>query len=279
MKKYSFIVLSYNSRKTIEKCIQSILDSADMLNSEVIVVDNASKDDTVLFVKKRFGDKIQLIENTENKGFSRGVNDGLRKVEGKYCILLNPDADVVTLDYDAINAHFSNEKLGLLAPKVIYPDKRIQPSFGFFPTRLNLVLYFFKIAQFLPNGFLVHDNFWNTKYYTNVHEVDWASGAFMVIPKKILEEVDYFDEKYFLYVEDVDLCRRIKDAGYVVRVDPNITISHILQASVRQDPAKNFDFQAKGFTYYFSKFHNVNISGFMNAIYSIKKKIQKIKGS
>lgn len=277
MKKYSFVVLTYNSRKTIEKCVQSIIDVKGDVEKEVIIVDNASSDDTVSYVKQRFGDQVILIENKDNKGFSGGVNDGLRRSGGDFCVLLNPDADVVTLDFAKVEKHFEDKKLGLLAPKVIYPDGRTQPSFGFYPTQLNLFLYFFKIAQHLPGGFLVYNNFWNKKYYTTKNEVDWASGAFMIIPKKVLEEIDYFDERYFLYVEDVDLCRRIKERGYSIVVDPEIEISHILQASVQQDPARNFDHQSQSFTYYFHKFHKTDISGFMNTIYSLKKKRVKKK--
>lgn len=272
MKKYSFVVLSYNSRKTIEKCIQSIIDVEGNVEKEIILVDNASKDGTIEYAKGLFGDKVVYLQNTENKGFSGGVNDGLRKATGDYCVLLNPDADVVTLDFNMVEGHFEDEKLGLLAPKVIYPDGRSQPSFGSFPTRFNLFLYFFKIAQFLPNGFLIYDNMWNGKYYSTEQEVDWASGAFMIMPKKVLEEIDYFDEKYFLYVEDVDLCRRIREKGYKIVVDPKITISHILQASVKQDPARNFDYQSESFIYYFKKYHKQDVSGFMNWIYSMKKK-------
>lgn len=278
MKKYSFVVLTYNSRKTIESCIQSILDAKGEVEKEVIVVDNASTDDTVEFVQKRFGDKITLIVNKQNKGFSGGVNDGFKAATGNYCVLLNPDADVITLDFEKSESHFENEKVAVVAPKIFWPNGKLQPSFGSFPTIWKLFLYFFKFQWFLPGGFLVFENRWNMKLYETPHEIDWASGCFMIIRRDVLKEVDYFDENYFLYVEDVDFCKRVRDEGYTVILDPTIEISHILQASVRQDPIRNFDHQAKGFIYYFKTHHNSDVSWFINFVYSIYKLKTKLKG-
>ncbi|MBU1118675.1 glycosyltransferase family 2 protein [Patescibacteria group bacterium] len=276
MKKYSFVILTYNSEKTIKDCIQSVIDKTTGIEREIIVVDNDSKDGTVDFLKKEFAGLITLIENKKNTGFSGGMNVGLKKATGDYLIMLNPDAHIEKIDFDTIEKQFKKEGIGVIAPKIVWPDGTLQPSFGFYPTRLRLLLHFSKLQRVLPNGFLVYNNKWNKHFYKTLSDVDWASGCSLVIPKTVLEKIDYFDENFFLYVEDVDLCKRIKDEGYSIIVDPSIVISHILQASVKEDLGKNLDFQKESFEYFFKKHYNKNIKGLMTAIYAlIKRKLPK----
>ncbi|MBU1166963.1 glycosyltransferase family 2 protein, partial [Patescibacteria group bacterium] len=274
MKKYSFVVLTYNSQGTIDGCLNSIIEKTAKQNieTEIIVVDNASKDDSADYVEKNFSDKgVKVIRNTKNSGFSGGVNIGLQAATGDYCVLLNPDASIETIDFSKVQETFDNNKVGILSGKIIWPGGRTQPSFGFFPTRAKLLSYYFKLANIWPGGFLVHDNFWNHKYYQQLSTVGWVSGCFMIIPKQVLAEVKYFDEEYFLYIEDTDLCYRISQKGYKIMVDPQIVISHLLQYSVKKDPLKNFHFEIESMIRFFRVHYNQNVTGFMNRVYKLKK--------
>lgn len=276
MKTYSFVILTYNSEKTIKDCVQSVIDKTRDIEREIILVDNDSKDNTVKLLRSEFEDTITIIENKKNTGFSGGMNVGLKKATGDLLIMLNPDAHIKEIDFTAVEKRFEKEGIGVVAPKIVWPDGTLQPSFGFYPTRLRLLLHFSKLQRLLPNGFLVYNNKWNKHFYKALSQVDWASGCSLIIPKTILEEIDYFDENFFLYVEDVDLCKRIKDKGYSIVVDPSIVISHILQASVKEDLGKNLEFQKESFEYFFKKHYNKNVKGLMTFIYAlIKKKLPK----
>lgn len=270
--RYSFVILTYNSTKTIEAAIDSIFLHAPRGLFEVIVVDNASKDGSAEFVRNKYGDKVVVVANAKNKGFSGGINDGIAVSRGEFIVLLNPDATFSRVDFDQLKSHFEDSDVGIVAPRIEWPNGDIQPSFGFFPHRISLLLYFFKIARFLPKGFLVYNNIWNKKYYRDVSKVDWVSGCSLMIRRSFLDDLGRFDDAYFLYVEDVDLSRRVANAGKDVVIDPQWVVSHVLQASVKEDLAKNMEFQSDGFVRYFNIHENKNVQRLMNMIYFLKKK-------
>lgn len=264
----------YNSKKTIESAIDSVFKHAPRGLFEVVVVDNASKDGSAEFVRAKYGDKIVVVRNRENKGFSGGINSGILASRGEYIVLLNPDARFERVDFDRLQKYFEkkNTEIGIVAPQVVWPNGNIQPSFGFFPSRFSLFLYYFKISRLLPKGFLVYNNIWNKRFYRKVNSVDWVSGCSFIMKRSFLDKLSLFDEGYFLYVEDVDLCRRVKKAGKEVVVDPQWKVSHILQASVKEDLTKNMEYQARGFLRYFNIHDGKNAQKLIQLVSFLKKK-------
>lgn len=277
-KKFSFVILAYNSKKTIDDCLNSIFDKTKDLEAEVIVVDNNSPDQSGKYVMEKYGNKVIVIENPKNEGFARGMNLGLERATGNYLVMLNPDATLQKIDFSVIDERFRSERIGLMSGKIVFPDGKTQPSFGMLPTKWRLILYYTKLYKYLPGGVLMADNFWNKRRYLETSKVGWIAGSFMITTKKILEEINYFDPKYFLYWEDADLCKRIKDKGYELLIDPKIVVSHISQHSAREKPIEIFRHEINSLIYFFKKHYNKDETKFFEYIYRLKKKRLEKKG-
>src|SRR3989344_5794294 len=207
----SIIIVSFNSESFIEKCISSVLKNIPK-DAEVIVLDNASSDTTVAKLKK-FSTKIKLIESGENLGFSSGNNKALTQAEGEYIFFLNPDTEVnFTIFGDLIFFYKETPYAGIIGPKLVMPDGKIQESVKNLPTIAGAIKEFvFGInhayTQYVPKG-------------NQPIEVESMYGAAMLIKRLLFEEVGGFDEKFFLYYEDMDLCRRVRNLGKKVYYYP-----------------------------------------------------------
>ena len=208
----SVIIVNYNTKKLTSDCISSVLKFTKGVDFEVIVVDNASGDGSQKAIKSKFP-QVKLIGNKGNVGFGRANNQGMKIAKGKYIFLLNSDAYLIENSLKKLkDAADKIENLGVLAPSLLNEDRSFQQSVGFFP-HLPQVLFWMSLLDDLPGGTIIkpyhvdHDSF-----YRKEHEIDWATGAAMFVPAKAAREVSGFDEKIFMYGEDVDWCFRIKKA-------------------------------------------------------------------
>lgn len=234
----SIIIVVYNSSKLIEGTIKSLIRHIRDLEYEIIVVDNKSYDDTVAIVKNIRGN-IRVKLNDRNYGFAKANNIGFKESRGEYILILNPDIEFT----DQTDIHLLIRKLneqednGIIAPKLLYGDGTIQESARSFPGPLVLLIRGMKIERF----------FIRTKFYrkflmldkpadTDVHP-DWVIGAFMFMKRKIFEALGGFDEKYFMYYEDVDLCNRARQLGYKIVYTSKTSAIHQYQ---RQSAKKMF---------------------------------------
>lgn len=229
----SIIIVSYNTRDLTISCIRSILDS-DMsgLNYEIIVVDNASSDDSQKEIKKHFLE-IKLIESEVNLGYSKANNIGIKEAKGDFILLLNPDTVV---EKDTIKTCFKyikrNSNIGALGCKVVLPDGRLDKACKrSYPTPVNSFFYFSKIDRLFPSSKLI--GAYNLTYLPEdeVNDVECLVGAFMMIRKNVLNQVGLFDEDYFLYGEDIDLCYRMNKTGWRLVYYPVVQITHYKSAS------------------------------------------------
>lgn len=221
----SIIILSYNTKDLTVNCIESIFKYVKE-DFEVIVVDNASTDGSVELVRgSRFsvhGDKLKVIENKENVGFAKGCNIGAKQAKGEFLLFLNSDTEFKESDVlSKLIQLFGREGLGIAGGLMINPDKTYQRSFGQFYT-------LGKVAKMLFSG---ESSELSTQNLDKVQETDWVSGGFMLVKKEVFEKVNGFDEGYFMYMEDVDICYRVKKNGYDVMVDPGARVRHIGQGS------------------------------------------------
>ncbi len=215
-KQLSIIILNRNTKDLLKQCLESLPE-----NYQVIVVDNASTDDSVAMVKKNFP-KTELILNEENIGFTRGNNAARNTVAGKYILFLNSDTKVFPNTIETMLALMeSDDKIGIATCAVDLPSgKPYYASHRGFPTPLNSLLYFVG----LPSSYY-------PKYQPKIHEIDACSGAFLLIRHDILNQVNWFDEDFFAYGEDLDICFKVKQLGYKVVFNPHIKIIHYWGAS------------------------------------------------
>ncbi|HRN69545.1 MAG TPA: glycosyltransferase family 2 protein [Candidatus Woesebacteria bacterium] len=215
--KVSIIILSYNTGDLLKNCLTSLYSHLKTPSFEVIVVDNASSDSSVGMIKTYFK-HVTIIENKENVGFAKGCNIGAKHASGEYLLFLNSDTEIH--DPNALTNLLSlmkEEKVAVAGGLMLNEDKSFQRSFGEFYTLPH-------VAKML---FLGEKSEISGQTFNAVQKTDWVSGGFMLVRKTIFEKVQGFDEKYFMYVEDVDLCYRIHKAGYIVVVDPKIQILHV----------------------------------------------------
>ncbi len=223
----SVIIVSYNTREILHRCFQHLRESSEGLSIEIIVVDNASKDGSVEMLETQYPE-VRVIRSAVNLGFGAANNRALVQATGRYLILLNSDA---FLRPDALRlaiAHMdANPEVGLGGGRLIGPDEAWQPSARQFPSVLNDFLSLSGLASRFPQShfFGRADRTWSDPLQPA--EVDWVPGAFSIISPKALEAVGIFDEDFFLYYEEVDLCRRIKAQGFKVLYWPDVVVVHL----------------------------------------------------
>lgn len=249
----SIIIVNWNTKKLLEQAIASIYKYAKGLTFEVIVVDNASGDGSPKMVKTKFP-KVVLIENRHNLGFAQANNQGIKIAKGEFVFLFNSDAYLID-DSLAKLVKRAGElpNLGAIAPKILNEDKTIQQSAGFFPDLLKVLLWM-SFVDDLPYGDLLkpyhidHDRF-----YEKEHEVDWLTGAAIMVPKKVIDKTGALDDKIFMYGEDVDWCTRIKKAGFNIYFSPIASIVHIGQGSSGKISRNAILGEYKGIIYVYKK--------------------------
>ena len=222
----SIVVVSFNTRDLLRDCLRSALEQ-EGISKEILVVDNCSRDGSAEMVEQEFP-HVKLIRSSANLGFAGANNRAFERASGRYVILLNSDAfadpGALKLTVDLMDA---NPDVGLAGGRLVGRDRSWQPSARMFPSPLNDLLSLSGLAgRYSSSRFFGRaDRTWANP--SEPADVDWVPGAFSIIPRQILEEVGYFDETFFLYYEEVDLCRRIKAAGYRICYWPDIVITHL----------------------------------------------------
>jgi GT2 family glycosyltransferase len=227
----SIIIVTYNNAEFILSCLQSFPDSLAELEHEVIVVDNHSTDGSRSIIRENFPG-LCLISNKFNLGFARAVNQGFRKAKGKYFLILNPDVQLLPGSIDKM-IHFleGHPAIGVLLPKLLSPDGSLQFSCRTFYDFSTLFFRRTPLGKIFPNHKIIRKHLMMDWNHDEIREVDWGLGACMCVRKEALGGQDIFDERFFLYFEDVDLCLRLKKEGWKVVYYPEAVMVH---AHIRQ---------------------------------------------
>jgi len=223
----SIIILNYKQKGFVMSCLKSIAE-ADFsgIKKEIIVVDNNS-DDAIGEILAWQNPEVKFIQNNGNLGMGAGNNVGIQKANGKYIVIMNPDTIAFHDTFKKIFDYMEiNQKVGVVGPRQLNPDKTIQDScyrwHGVLtPLYRRTPLGNFQFAKKDLERFLMKD--FNHDY---AREVDWLLGSFLFCRKSFLEKVGYFDERYFMYFEDTDLCRRFWNSGFSVVYNPEVEIIH-----------------------------------------------------
>jgi GT2 family glycosyltransferase len=230
----SVVVVSFNTRDVLKECLRSVYREKGSLQLQVIVVDNASSDGSPAMVEREFPE-AELIRSEVNLGFGPANNLGIRSACGRYIVLLNSDAFLTEGALRLSVAHM-NENLivGLGGGRLVGRDGSWQPSARMFPTVLgDLIVLSGLAAKFAGSRFFGRaDRTWAN--VMEAAEVDWVPGAFSIIRSDVMAAIGLFDPRFFLYYEEVDLCRRIKQSGYSIWYWPDVAVVHIGGESSRQ---------------------------------------------
>jgi N-acetylglucosaminyl-diphospho-decaprenol L-rhamnosyltransferase len=249
----SIVILNWNVRDLLERCLASL--RSDHYTLEIIVVDNASHDDSVAMVREKYP-QATLIANSVNRGFTGGNNQGIAAAHGRYVMVLNPDTEVLGDALDGLVAYLDDHPdVGALGPQLLNPDRSIQSSRRRFPTLTTAFFESTWLQGVAPRGILTH-------YYMDdvspdhTHEVDWLNGACTVFRREAFDRVGVYDaQNFFMYSEELDLCRRVKEAGWKIVYLPEAQVIHYVGKSSDQAVAARHIYFQTSKVHYFRKWH------------------------
>ncbi len=229
--KLSIIIVSFNTRDVLSHCLESLYTGykQQFINKqfEVILIDNASSDDTIVMIKKAFP-WVTLIQSESNSGFAKANNWGIQKSHGEYVLLLNPDTIVEknTLTY-LITYMDGHQAVGISTCKVLLTNGQLDDAcHRGFPTPWRAFTYFSGLAKLFPHSTFFNGYHLGYQHMDEIHEIESCVGAFLLIRRTIGERVHWLDEDYFWYGEDLDLCYRVKQLGSKIMYIPDVSIIH-----------------------------------------------------
>jgi hypothetical protein len=223
----SVVIVSFNTRDLLRECIRTLQREAGGVKHETIVVDNASRDGSADMVATEFPE-VRLIRSEINLGFAAANNLAFEIARGRYIVLLNSDAflrpGALPLSIEHMD---TNPQVGLAGGRLVGRDGSWQPSARMFPSPLNNLLMMSGLAAKYPKSRLMGrmDRSWADPLQPA--SVDWVPGAYSIIRRSVLDQIGFFDERFFLYFEEVDLCRRVKAAKSEIWYWPDIVVQHL----------------------------------------------------
>jgi len=249
----SIVILNWNVRELLDGCLASL--RSDHYALEIIVVDNASRDDSVAMVRAKYP-QATVIANAENRGFTGGNNQGIAASHGRYVLVLNPDTLVLGDALDRMVAYLDDHPdVGALGPQLLNPDRSIQSSRRRFPTLTSAFFESTWLQGLAPKRILTH-------YYMDditpdhAHEVDWLNGACTIFRREVFDRVGVYDaQNFFMYSEELDLCRRVKEAGWKIVYLPEAQVIHYVGQSSDQAVAPRHIYFQTSKVRYFRKWH------------------------
>ncbi len=257
------ILVTYNAEFELQECVSQLLNTNPWVNLEIIVVDNHSEDST-LNVARSFENRIRLIANPENKGFAFAVNQGVSATTAPLILLLNPDARITLDGISALKFFLETQHDAVAAaPRLIYPDGRLQPSRGTFPDLHLIIAHLFCLKRLLPADEVVIQGhlrilgrfFQQYAEPSPVQYVDYTTGACVMIKRCAFDQIGGMDDGFFLYYEEIDFALRARKAGWKwVYLDQVISRHEVASAS-RKAPLRPFFERYRSMVYFFRKHH------------------------
>lgn len=253
----SILIVNWNTGELARRCIESILKTAPPSDFEIIVVDNASTDGSFDMLKAAFGAeaRVKLLKAETNIGFARANNLAFGQSRGDLILCLNPDTEVMPdalaklTDFILANAH-----AGVVGARLTNPDGTVQNSVRHFPSIWSSILILLGMHRiFNPKKYLMSDF-----DYSREAEVDQVMGAALITRRSLIEKIGFFDEGFWLWYEEVDFCKRVRQAGYKVIYYPkSVIIHHIGKSFSQMPPYLRKKTMARSLALYFKKHGNL----------------------
>ncbi len=227
----SIIIVSFNSSQFISECLSSLLNQSSDVR-EITVIDNASGDNTVELIRNNFP-QIKLIENFKNLGFAKALNSHLNHTDVRYILVLNPDILIPANCLNKLIKYMDeNLEVGVLSPKLIRPDGSLDWACRrSFPSPSDIIYRYTNLDRIFSKSSLFSKYSLSYLDQNNITEVDGIAGAFMLIRANALPDVGAFDERFFMYFEDLDWCYRLKKCGWKVLYYPLQEVIHYKRGS------------------------------------------------
>ena len=245
----AIVIVNYNVCNLLWRCLETVYASAGNFSYQVAVVDNASSDGSVKMVQEHFP-QTTIIANIDNVGYPAGNNQGIRALgidsdqPPRYLLLLNPDTEMpATALQNSLHYMDDHPDVGVMGPKLILPNGNLDLACRRgFPTPHTAIYHMLGLSRLFPNS----PRFarYNMTYLDPDQRapVDSVVGAFMLVRNTAIQQVGLLDEQFWMYGEDLDWAKRIKDAGWQIIYNPDIHVLHVKRASSRQNPRAQFEF-------------------------------------
>ncbi len=256
----SVVIVSWNVRALLQSCLNSVIESlrsdkGSQLSCELVVVDNASADDTVGMLREEFP-QVHVIANDENLGFTRGNNQGIASSDGRYVLLLNPDTEVLG---DALGEMVTymeaHHRVAALGPRLLDPDGQVQSSRRRFPDVHTAYLESTFLQPWFSESSALRRYHVLDRPDDVTQDVDWVVGACLLLRREALDDVGLLDDRFFMYSEELDWCYRAKKLGWEVAYVPKAQVIHYMGRSSEQVlPLRHIQFQ-RSKVLFFKKHH------------------------
>ncbi len=271
----SIIIVSWNVADLLTACLHSLQASDSAITCEIIVVDSASTDDTVARVQRDFPD-VMLLPQTENLGFTRCNNIGLAHATGRHLFLLNPDTEIIGEAVGVMVRYLdTHPEVGIVGPYTLNTDRTSQSTRRRFPTP---ALAFFESTWLQPYT----PKAWLDRYYVidrddhDTFEVDWVQGSALMARREVYEQIGGLDERYTMFFEELDWCKRAKDADWQVVYIGSAQIVHHGGKSTDQVTARKHIYFQRSKLHYFGKHHGAGIAFILRLFLLISYGVQLI---
>ncbi len=237
----SVIIVSFNTSSLLRQCLSTLFQYSSGIELEVFVVDNNSSDDSVEMVKNEFP-HVNLMINHENRGFAAANNQAWRKSSGEYVLLLNPDAFIKRNSiHNSVDFMENHAACGICGGRLVKPDGSLDPSARKFPKALTKFFTLSGLRSRFPHSPLFSGHEFGDFDHRSIVEVDWVPGTFTMYRRKMLEETGLFDERFYIYFEETDLCTHAKKAGWKVYFLPSAEVIHVGGASSKTRKEHTYD--------------------------------------
>lgn len=300
MKKYTnelaVIIVNYNTCQILDDCLASVFKADHPKGGfQVIVVDNASVDGSVKMVAKKYP-QVVIIENSKNLGFAKGNNIGVDAADARYILFLNSDTIVKRYSLVKPQKYLKNHpKVGAITIKLLLKNGQIDyDNHRGFPTPWASATRFLGLAKIFPKSTFFNSYYLGFQKLDKIHQIPVAAGSFLMMPTKLFKDVGMWDETYFFYGEDIDLCFRVNEAGYKIIYYPKVSTIHLhgassgrskgnlkSNASSRENKIKIAQSSTDAWRIFYKKFYSKKYPFFVTAIVlagiAIKGKLRVLK--
>jgi GT2 family glycosyltransferase len=242
MSSLTIALVTWNSEDDIAECLSSLFHAVakvPQVRLETVIIDNASSDNTIRVIENflRVTDQnIVFIKNNDNLGFTKACNQAIQVSTGDYIFILNPDTEILNSSIKLMMQYLDdNDDVGVVAPQLVSQRSEIQFSCRTFPKYRDMFFEMLMLASFFPKSEFFSR--WKMRYFdhNSLREVDQPMGAALLLKRKVLESVGGLDERFIMFFNDVDFCKRICDAGFKIIFYPDAKVRHSTGVSVYKD--------------------------------------------
>lgn len=254
-------IVNYNTKNNLKKCVESILENPPKYKYQIVIVDNNSTDGSKKFLKKIKEKNVKYILSKKNRGFGAACNQIAKLEDSPYILFLNPDVEVSRNSIDELISFLEdNEKVGVVTGKLLFPDGSLQLSCRKFPSILKALFGRESLMRkIFPNNIISKNYLMSEVDYDKKQFPDWIRGAVMLFKTEVFKQVGGFDEKFFLYFEDTDICLRLLKKGYKAAYLPEAVFYHKLAASTAKEQLRTKIIHNISMFHYIRKNTNYNL--------------------